>query len=76
MAGIFQSISDFFSAFGAALECCGRFFVNLFKILASVLELFYVLISWVPLALQITLVVALVMGLLFKVLGRNSNDDN
>ena len=76
MAGILQAIVDFFGLIVAIVQLLITLILALFGYIFSALELLLEVIKFVPLEISAPLVICVVLGVVFKIIGRNSSADN
>lgn len=76
MFGIFEGIGDFFSLLGHVFNFGFTIIGVCIDYLIAVFELFGTLFLWLPLTFSVPVLICMIVGIFFKVLGRNSNDDN
>lgn len=76
MAGILQAIGDFFGLIVAIVQLVITLIMALFGYIFAALELLLELIAFVPLSISAPLIVVVILGVVFKIVGRNSSADN
>ena len=72
MAGIFKAISDFFSMIGQIFEFIFKALLMLFNLLVNGLQILMSLVNLLPTPFVVGAVALVVVCILYKVLGRES----
>lgn len=76
MFGIFEAISDFFGTIFAIIDLVVTVVIALFQYLFTALSLLTDLIGFIPLTISAPLMIVVIIGVIFKIIGRNSSSDN
>lgn len=75
MFGIFEAITDFFSTIFAIIDLVITVIVAIFQYLWTALMLLEGVIEFVPIQISAPLLSVVILGLIFKIAGRNSSSD-
>lgn len=76
MAGILQAIVDFFGMIVSIVNLVINLVLALFGYIFAALDLLLGVIGFVPISISAPLIICVILGVVFKIVGRNSSADN